>query len=339
MKLKRLGVAGLAALSMSFDAIAQMPDMEFGGLIEVEASRSEDFAGNNTSDIVLATVELGVDATLSERITSHLTFLYEEDATDFGIDEGTLTYGINDTFAMTAGRMYVPFGRYDSFMVSDPQTLVMGETVETVLMVSMENRGFYGSVYTFNGDSDKISTNNSGDDDDMSGGFNLGYAEDERFDIGISYISNIGDSDTLQELGSNSNQWGLVDSPVPGGAAHAMVSFRNVTLVAEHVRALDNFTNGDLAGTVTREEQPSASNVEVGVALNNGVILAAAYQETDEAQFIGMPEKVTSGTVSYELMAGASLSLEYASMEDYASNDNGTGNSGNSLTLKMAAEF
>lgn len=341
MKLMEYGVVGLAALSMSFGASAEIPEVEFGGVVEVEASSGEDFSGSKTSDIALATVELGLDASLNERVSAHVTFLYEEDATDFGLDEGTISYGLNDTVSLTAGRMYVPFGRYDSFMVSDPQTLVMGESVETVLMVSMENQGVYGSVYTFNGDSDKASTVADGNDNDMSFGFNLGYAVDEKFDIGISYTSNIGDSDTLQELEASPSGGtvGQVDSPVAGGSAHALINLGNVTILAEHVMAMSKFTNGDLDGTVTNEEQPSASNLEVGVALGKGWQLAAAYQKTDEALFIGLPETVVSGAVSYEMMPGASLSAEYASMEDYAVSDGGTGETANTLTLKMAVEF
>lgn len=339
--MKFMGLAGMAALSMSFNAVAQLPELEFGGSVEVEASSGEDYSGNKSSDITLATVELGVDAALNERVTAHVTFLYEEDATDFGIDEGTLSFRLNDAFSLTGGRMYVPFGRYDSFMVSDPQTLVLGETVETVLMLSAERNGVYGSVYTFNGDSDKASTVAKGDDNEMSAGFNLGYARDERFDIGISYISNIGDTDTLQALESDPSisKVGRVDSPVPGGAAHVSLSLGNVTLVAEHVRALEAFTNGDLDGTVTAEEQPAATNVEAGIQLERGWLLAIAYQETSEARFIGLPEKAVSGTVTYEVMPGATVSVEYASMEDYASNDGGTGETANSLTLQMAVEF
>lgn len=341
MKLSGLGVAGLVAMTMSFDAVAQWPEMEFGGLVEVEASSSEDFAGAKTSDITLATVALGIDARVNERVSAHISFLYEEDATDFGVDEGTLSFLVNDVVSFSAGKMYVPFGRYDSFMVSDPQTLVMGETVETVLMVSAERNGLYGSVYTFNGDSDKASTLAKGNDNELSAGFNLGYARDEGFDVGISYISNIGDTDTLQALEASptAGSVGQVDSPVPGGAAHVMVSFGNVTLVAEHVRALEKFTNGDLDGTVTAQEQPAATNFEAGIQLEKGWLLAAAYQETSDALFIGLPKKVVSGAVSYEVMPGATVAVEYASMEDYASNDGGTGESANTLTLKMAAEF
>lgn len=339
MTMKGLSAAVLAAAMVSPLQAAEMPPIEISGAVEVEAASSEDYAGAKSSDIVLATVELGVDAALNDRVSAHIAFLYEEDDTDFGIDEGTITLGLSDRVAMTAGKMYVPFGRYDSFMVSDPQTLEMGETVETVLMLSMENNGFYGSAYLFNGDSEEAATVADGDDDEISSGLNLGYAMDERLDISVSYISNIADSESLQALETTGANVGVVDSKVAGGSVSLMASYQGATLLAEHVMALDSFTNGDLDGTVADEEQPSATNIELGFDMGNSLMLAAAYQMTDEALFIGLPEKTVSAAVSYEVLPGASLAAEYATMEDYAVSDGGSGETATAITMKLAVEF
>jgi hypothetical protein len=339
MNERGLGLAALATLALSSQAGAAMPSLEFSGAVEVEASSSEDYAGASRNDIAVATVAMGVDVTLNERVSSHVAFLYEEDDTDFGVDEATITLGLSDAAAVTAGKMYVPFGRYDSLMVSDPQTLEMGETVETVLMLSMENKGFYGSVYLFNGDSEEASTVASGDDDDISSGFDLGYAMDERFDISVSYISNIADSEALQALEDSGSNVGEVDSKVAGGSISVMASYQGAALLAEHVMALESFSNGDLDGTVTNEEQPTATNIELGFDMGNSLMLAAAYQMTDEARFIGLPEKTVSAAVSYEVLPGASLAAEYATMEDYAVSDGGSGETATAITMQLAVEF
>jgi hypothetical protein len=340
MKAVVKGLAATAVLSVSSLAMAE-PELAIGGLVEVEAVSGEDYAGDKITDVVLATVEVGMDATLNERVSAHLAFLYEEDDTDFGLDEGTLTLGLNDTTALTAGKMYVPFGRFDSFMVSDPQTLEMAETVETVLMVSMENRGLYGSAYLFNGDADEASDVAANDDNALSAGFNLGYARDGLFDVGVTYISNIADSDTLQGLddGAVPDNVGVVDSAVAGGSVYFSASFANVTVLGEHVAALESFSNGDLDGTVGSEEQPSASNLEIGVAVSDRLTVAAGYQMTDEALFIRLPETVASAAVAYEVMEGATLAAEYATMEDYATSDGGRGESANAFTMQLAVEF
>lgn len=347
MKIKGLGIAGLAALSVSSQLLAQMPELEIGGLVEVEASSLHDkitpvtdpAAPEKSNDVVLATVAVAIDALLNERVSAHVAFLYEEDATDFGLDEGTVTLGLSDSVSFTAGRMYVPFGRFDSFMISDPQTLAMAETVETVLMLSVENEGLYGSAYLFSGDSDEASEVDAGDDNGISAGFNLGFVRDELFDVGVTYISNIGDSDTLQELEPNGGPVGVVDSSVAGASAYFAASLGNVTVLGEHLMALEGFSNGDLDGAVGNEEQPSASNIEIGVELAGGITVAAAYQKTDEARFIGLPETVTSASIAYEVMEGAVLAAEYAALEDYAVSDGGTGESAQVVTVQLAVEF
>ena len=335
-----LGVVGLSMLAGSTLAQAEEVNLEVAGLVEVEATSGEDFAGDRTSDVTLATVELALDAELNQRVSAHLAFLYEEDATDFGLDEGTLTLGLNDIAAFTAGRMYVPFGRFDSFMISDPQTLEMAETVETVLMLSLAGDGLYGFAYLFNGDAEEQSTGN--DDNHISSGLNIGYARDGLFDVGLSYISNIADSETLQALEDDPdvvNAVGIIDSRVAGAGAYFSVNLGPVTILGEHITALDNFSNGDLDGMVGNEEKPAASNIEVGVVLPSGVTLAAAYQKTDEAAFIGLPESVVSATLAYEVVAGATLAAEYASLKDYGVSDGGTGESGHSVTVQLAVEF
>jgi len=331
-------LSGVAAMMLSSLAVAE-PTLEIGGLVEVEALAAEDYAGAKTSDVTLATVELALDSEINERLSAHIAFLYEEDATDFGLDEGTVTLGLNDSLAFTAGKMYVPFGRFDSFMVSDPQTLAMGETVETVLMLEGAGSGLYGSVYLFSGDSDRASTVANGDDNEFSGGFSLGYAQDGVFDVGVSYISNIADSDTLQELAVGGTNVGEVDTRVAGASAYLSATLGPVTLLGEHVGALKHFTNGDLDGSVTNEERPSASNIELGIELGGGVTLAAGYQKTREALFIGLPETVTAATVAYEVMEGATLAAEYARQKDYAVNDGGSGEEATTVTVQLAVEF
>ncbi len=327
----------LSVLMISGPVIAASTTPKISGLIEVEAASAEDFSGNHTIDTTLSTVELRVDATLQNLISAHVGFLYEEDETDFGLDEATITIGPSGGKSFVFGKMYVPFGRLDSFMVSDPQTLVMAETVETVLMLAVENAAGYGSLYLFSGDSDESSVVASGDDDTVSGGFNLGRRDAERYDIGVGYITNIGDSDTLQALGTGS--LGEVESNVPGASVHLQIRSGNTVFLAEHIMALESFSNGDLGGTVSDEEQPVATNVEVAFVRAGGSVLALGYQTTDEAQFIGLPRSVTSLVMRKEFIPGASLALEFAQMEDYATIDGGTGKTANAITLQIAMEF
>ena len=105
--------------------------VELSGLVEVEvASWSVDdkgfFEDDDGSDISLATVEVGIDAQISEWSSAHVLLLYEEGEEDDHviIDEGTITLGNMDKFPLylSAGKMYVPFGSFETNMISDPLT-------------------------------------------------------------------------------------------------------------------------------------------------------------------------------------------------------------------------
>lgn len=298
-----------AALLSSPLAAAENP-ITISGAAEVEANMSEDYAGASTADIVVATAAFVVDAQINDSVSAHLAFLYEEDAAAFDgstfvLDEATVTLQFNTATSLSAGRMYVPFGSFESNMVSDPLTLDLGETSETAIMVGMESSNISGSLYTFNGDTDETSATDNGA---LSFGGNITYSTDTLW-MGAGYISNIADSDGIQD---DSVPF-TVDSAVAGMGVNFGMKINSFTLLVEHVAAMESFTNGDLGGGVTNEETPTASNVE--------------------AAFLGLPETATSVAVSFDVMEGAGVGVEYRTSEDYAGDDDST------FTLQLAVEF
>lgn len=118
-------------------------NVTLSGLVELQGSVSEDFEGNDTSDVALSTGQIGLDAELEKWASGHLLFLYEEDGTDgIELDEGTVTLGgTEDTpLFFTAGKMYLPFGVYDSSMISDPMTLELAETNQSTIQLGAKKR-------------------------------------------------------------------------------------------------------------------------------------------------------------------------------------------------------
>ena len=82
-------VGGVRGLEERYEELkAAVEGVEIGGTIEVEASYedvdydSKDEDDEDSSDISVATVELSVDAAITDRIKGHLLFLYEEDEDD-----------------------------------------------------------------------------------------------------------------------------------------------------------------------------------------------------------------------------------------------------------------
>ncbi|MBN2231391.1 MAG: LbtU family siderophore porin [Deltaproteobacteria bacterium] len=320
----------------AFEKIAE--HVTISGLIEVEAGFTEDYDGNDESDIVLATVELGIDVDLHTYVSGHILLLWEEDDTEpVDLDEGYITIGNTEFFPvyLQAGKMYVPFGNFESHMISDPLTLELGETRESAALLGLEYAGFYAGAYAFNGDIDEI-----GDDNEIECfGLNAGYAfENEQFsfDIGGGWISSIGDSDALGDALP-----GEINDHVDGLAAHAIISWSGLTLIGEYVGANDDFEAGELDFRGQGAE-PETWNIELGYTFAVGereAFVAAAWQGSDEALALELPEDRWLAAAGIGIFEGLSLAVEYAHDEDYDESDGGTGDEADTVTVQLALEF
>ena len=324
--------------------------VEMSGVVEVEASHTDrsGFSGGDESDIAVATVELGIDARINDWTRANVTLLYEEDDTPLDVDAATLTIGNSDVTPLyfTAGKMALPFGHFESHMVSDPLTLELGETFETVALLGFESDGLYGSAYLFNGDQD------DGDDEINDLGLNLGYAwerDDFSGDVGVSYLSNLADSDGVGgHLDDNVGLGGAISDDVAGWGVHAVLASGPFSFVGEYVTVADGFAATEMqfnGGTA----EPSAWNLEAGYSFElagRESTFAVGYQETDEAVALGLPESRLSAALAVALMENTTLAFEWAHDEDYAVTDNdavtgaaGSGDDADTLTVQLAVEF
>ena len=336
-------VSGVVEVELGFSSFDAGKEPSTGG----DVPQGDDKPDSKTSDITLATVEINLDTKVADNVIAHILLLHEEDDTPLEIDEGTITVGNQeDGFYVSAGQMYVPFGSFDSNLVSDPITLELGETRESAVLLGFAKGAFNGAFYVFNGDiseSSKGTTN--GDDNIEHMGFSLAYAADSMA-FGFDYISSIGDSDTLQGL--------LVQPPlgiksyVAGMAVHGSMTFGRFNLIAEYVAALDDFkttldgsstTTDDFVTPTQKKRKPAAFNVEVGVEVGDGT-LALGFQGTSGAEEI-LPESRILLGYSTAIADNTTLSAEYLMEEQYAYSvtQNTTGAKTGTLTVQLAVAF
>ncbi|ADC63210.1 LbtU family siderophore porin [Allochromatium vinosum] len=325
-------------------------NIEIAGLIEVEASYLSPYEGGSESDIVLATAELGIRSQVNDWVEAGISFLYEQDETDLEVDTAYLTFANADVspLFLTAGQVYVPFGVYETNLVSDPLTLEIGEARETALQLGFEHSGFSGSVYVFNGDN-----NVKGKDRIESWGANLGFAQDSddwAWSVGAGYINDLGDSDSLHEtindirVGAAELDPSLSIDPTErtaGWTLNAAANFGPFSLIGEYLSAADDFDPNSLEfkGEGAR---PSAWNIEAGYSftlLGRESVAAVAYQGTREALALELPKERWLLGWSIEIFDRTSLGLEWARDRDYNTRDGGTGKSGDTFTAQLAVEF
>ncbi len=317
--------------------------IEISGVAEVEAGYNDPDEGDSSSDIVLATAELGIAAEVNEWVSAETVLLFEEDDTDLEVDAAVITIANPDKpWYVSSGLMYEPFGTFETNLISDPLTLEIAEIRETSVLAGIENNGFTGGVYVFNGD-----LSEEGDDDIDNFGAFAGYAQENdnsSFAVNLGYINDIGDSDTLQDVIQENIDAAMVEysDQVAGFSVDAMYNHGPFTFIAEYITALDDFESDEL-GFKTGGAEPEAFNVEFGYSFNVGGVpmtAAIAYQGTDEAVALELPEERIIGGISAEIFDGTALSFEWAHDEDYSDSDGGTDEfGGNTITSQLAVEF
>ena len=289
---------------------AELKDWQVSGNLEVEAAYSSSEADGDSSDLVVPTVEIGLSSSLSSQLSISLTLLAEDTGDgggDVNVDEAVIVFNAAPSM-ITLGQTTLPFGRYEMGTISDPLTLLLGETTASTLIYSFEQEtGFAVSAYLFNGDSEESSTDSLSDI-----GFSLSLTR-ESWSIGMDVIGNLGNSDSLVEIGNN------VNKTIPGLALHLAYSVDSLSFFIEHVTALDDFTAGDLGGVVTSSMKPRATHVEVGLELENERSISLSLSGTRQAEGLLDPDYETQAALGYNmpLIKDAQLSIEWLEAKQY----------------------
>jgi len=320
--------AAIGTALLMTSASIHSAEMEISGVVEVEMGLLST-KDNTSSDLGLATVEIGLDGTIAEGVGVHILMLHEEDDTPLEIDEGTITLSnvADIPLSLTAGQMYLPFGKFESNMVSDPLTLEIGETRESTVALGYELDGIYGSFYVFNGNSE-----NSTDDNASDFGLNLGYTTN-TLDIGVSYLSSFAETDTMQDSVNSAGD------NAPGAIGiHAIISMGPVQIIAEYVSAMDKFDAEDFSFE-GNDSRPSAYSAEVGYTMSfmgKETTLAASVQGTKQAANAELAESRIMLGLSSALKDNTSLSIEFMNESDV---EGGVGEDTNVITAQIAVAF
>lgn len=340
------------------DGPSWLDHIEIGGLIEVEAASLKPFAGGSESDLRLATFELGILAQVNPWVSVEASLLYEQDETDLEVDLAFINIHnpeVSPVF-FTAGQFYVPFGDYETNLVSDPLTLEIGEAREVAARLGFLHNGFNGSLYAFKADNQV-----RGEDRIASWGANLGYAlETDAYElrVGAGYINDLGDSNSLQDAVFANRREAyaeLVEDRDPrarrfsidptertgGWSAHLGLTVGDFNIIAEYLTAGGRF-DADSLSYRDRGAEPAAWNLELGYSFpvfGRDSTAAISYQGSREAVNLELPKKSWLLGWSVDILDNTSLAFEYRRDWDYHRRDGGTGRKAHALVAQLAVAF
>lgn len=291
-----ISILVLASFSFSISAADEKSEgTKISGAIEIEAG-----FGDGNSDISLATVEVGLDHSFNDKAEGHILFAYDDDS--MVVDEATIALHPNKNISITTGRMTVPFGQFDTNMISDPLTLELGETGEDAIQLGLSSGSFSSSFYVFKDDED-------GSDKIDDYGLNLSFEKD-AFSAGISMISDVNDKSDATHSAK-------------GVAVHAKASLGRATVIAEHL-SINKTADG---------KKPKASHLELGLDFGSDRTLAFAMGQTKNAETLDLPKK--SFALAYRMPVYEKVGLAIETMKTKAYD----GSKDTAVTLQLGYEF
>lgn len=341
---QRLGVQGLdqrpeGLEESTAEETGKLTDkIRLAGVVEIEAAytRATDQSGSTTddSDLALATAALLFDAAINDRVTAHTALLYEEgeEIDHLVVDEGFISISPVGPLGLAVGKMYLPFGSFESRFITDPITLTIGETNDTALAASFNNDRLEVSAAIFRG---AIKENGEEDEiDNLAGRVVYNLPEEISpglgLRIGASYSSNLAASDTLQAITITP---GEVTDQVAGVSGFISVSLADLLfLEAEYLGALADFALADLTFVDADNRRPAAWNIEIGAEVMADLELALKYEGCAEFG-AEAPEKQYGAALLYRLYVDTSLGLEYLAGEFIDDSDS------DRITMQLAVEF
>lgn len=309
--------------------------IQLSGLIEFGGAWQDvtytDGTGLDQSDLALTTVELTAEAEVNDWANVAITLLYEDatfgDETSVDLDAAALSVGNTEEFPVyfSAGAIYVPFGALlthfpDDPLMDVPLTLLLGETREKALLLGVEHRGLSLSGYLFNGDMDETGQENHIESYGLDAHYSCGDEGVYDILVGISYISNIADSDGLEGLLKDRGV-NTIEEYIGGFDIYLHVGYADFFFDVEYMAATDDFKPTELA-TDGQGAEPAVWNFEFGynLAWTGNLEIALKYAGSDESGALGFPKERYGIALNQEIFEGAIVSLAYLN-DEYEDDD------------------
>lgn len=341
--------------------------IELSGMLAFQGYGNRDFSGDKTSDVNLTAAELDFQAHINPIVTGFMSLTYDDSPPAFGarvdnsniaLDNGFITFGNfnKSPFYATGGQMYVPFGYFSTYLISDPFNKSMFRTKARPVEVGYQqspDSGAYASVYGFKGDSrtgtfDPTDDTRSPSDTINTAGADAGYRFHPgpfKVNIGGSYISNSTDAagmqstsgpdGTFQGFGTNSSSE-VLQHRVPAADLRGSVNYNPLTVWAEYTTNTQDFNQVDMTFN-GHGAQPSGLHVESDYKFgifDRASTFVLAYDQSDEALALNVPRRGYSTALSSAIWEHTLEIIELHHYVNYDSGDTATGDYGPTFTAE-----
>ena len=336
------------------------PRVAVSGEIQPVISTLKPYSGSNTSSITLGDAELDMVALVDPWVRGYMSFVYNGNpmppisnasSSTLSLDRGFVTLGDLNKLPVYAsiGQLYVPFGQYSSYMISDPVTELLGEikAISGVLGYQAKAKtGLNASIFTFENQTQHGGTTTTGSSSIGAWGANLDWVQANNTinsDIGLSFVSNIANSIGLQSTGATQAFAGFgsttqlpgtlspeaLEHSVPGLDVRGHIGYDAFTMYGEFVGATRHFAPQNMSFN-GEGAQPAALYGEGVYQLNmfnKPTSIAVGYGHTWQALAANLPENRYLAAINWAAFQNTIASIEARHSVNYSSTS--TANGGN----------
>lgn len=346
----------IALLKNGKDGNIPSPRLVLSGKLEAQAIGTSPYYNPYSTDIDLSGAELDTLAEVTPWVNAFLALAYDNNPTNYSrgldnrrtsnsriyLDKGFITIGNfhQSSFYGSIGQMFVPFGRYESSMISSPLTKFIGKTKARAISISYVSQPKdnhitpYARVFGFKGDT-KTGNDNLAKQYGADAGLWYGNST-WNGDMGASYIANLADAEGMQDngVGTITSFRGYDRSDVqnlshyvPGVSVHTNLAYTQYNLIAEYVTALTQFGQNNMTFN-THGAKPSALNVEGAYSFTlyrHPSTFGLGYGLSNQALALNIPQQRYSAVFATTFLTNTTFSLEYRYDKNYGKNDVATG--------------
>ena len=263
-----------------------------------------------------------------------------DDETPLEIDEGFVTIGGAEGVPpfLTLGKLTLPFGLYETSMISDPLTQELGEIKTYAAVLGVEWQGLYASSFIYDGST--IDDDDDGRDLKVFGaGAGYLYEKDDLvFMAGGAWVENIADADSFSEFLDEDNLH-LIDRS-PGIVVYSLLEYGPVTLIADYVAALEHVDVID-EDEVIDLGRSEAWNTEISYNMEVMDIEASVALTYGQSDSLGdmLPKKRLGAGITIFPRPYLKLAAEYLREYDYSIGQGGTGDEADFVTFQLGLEY
>lgn len=344
--------------SMGYDMPAY-PILELSGEVAGQFRQYRLFSGRHGNTLELSDAELDMQALVNDWFLGFMSFAYDATPTTSGnrtfnsnlyLDNGFVTLGDFNKIPYygTIGQFYVPFGQFDSYLITDPINKTLFRTKARAVTLgyqSLSTEGPFAAIYAFRGptrigDYEPNATSRNPSAYINTFGINAGY----NYSIGAlsgliggSLISNVADSLGMQETGgadfggfAASSATQVLRHRVPGYDLRLEIYYTPFAFIGEYSGSMRSFSPLDISFN-GHGAKPGAYHLEAVYNFDffmRPSNLALGYGHSFQSLALNVPAQRASIAFNTVFWKNTLASLEYRHETNYACSDYASGSNG-----------